>query len=131
MLLGKNASEVDYLVFVITLLATVGIYILFLSFSKFFKDKQKKYFSKEEFEIYRKNKCIYSVLDELFFPQDYMCSEFAQVVIDEIKLGDKNRLEEIYLKCKCADFDLYSKTAQFILKNRFYVNKVKNFAGLK
>ena len=126
LLFGTNPLEIDYLIFVIAFFASVVIYIMLVSISEFLMEKQKWHFSKEEIKIYRNNKCIYSVLEELSFPQDYMCSEFVQVVIDEIRCGEKNHLEDIYLKCKCADFDLYSKTAKFISKNRFYVNKVKN-----
>lgn len=124
----------DYLITVkslVLIFLSLVAFIIIALFDYFQTETSKKFLSDEEMHIYKNNKNTFKLLNKLSFPKDYMCSGFANAVINEIKKGKSKNLEEIYAKCRYIEFDMnYDSSADYIKDNRDYINKVVLYTGL-
>ncbi|MGN1466718.1 MAG: hypothetical protein ACI4W1_00265 [Ruminococcus sp.] len=124
----------DYLITVkslVLIFLSLVAFIIIALFDYFQTETSKKFLSDEEMYIYKNNKNTFKLLNKLSFPKDYMCSGFANAVINEIKKGKSKNLEEIYAKCRYIEFDMnYDSSADYIKDNRDYINKVVLYTGL-
>lgn len=82
-----------------------------------------------EVKLYKSYKEVFGDLKKLSFPPDYMCSGFAEAVLNELKKGTE--LSSAYEKCKCLDFDLcLDESAEFIRANRSLIQRAVEFEGI-
>lgn len=127
---GFSDSFIFFKSLILISLSLVAFIIIAL-FDYFQTETSKKFLSTEEIYIYKNNKNTFQLLDKLSFPKDYMCSGFANAVINEIKKGKSQNLEEIYAKCRYIEFDMnYDSSADYIKDNRDYINKAVLYTGL-
>lgn len=128
---GGYKSVSGYIISLISICFSIGVFIMVVAMSAFYLNSKDYYINNQEYAIYKNNKCAFTLIGEIKFPLDYICSGFAKTVREELKKDTAKELEEVYIKCRSVKFDIANDlSAQYINTNRNYIFKIKNYMGI-
>ncbi len=131
LIFGGYSTVGGFLISLIAICFAIGIFVTVVAMSAFQLNSRDCYISTDEYKIYKNNKNTFSLIDEVNFPKDYMCSGFAKTVLAELEKDNITALDKVYLKCRSVNFDiLKDSTAEHIITNRNFIYKIKNYMGI-
>ncbi len=131
LLLGGFMSLGGFILSLFSFFIAIGIFVTVVAFSAFHLNGRELFLDKEEYLIYKNHKFAFSLIGEIRFPLDYVCSGFAKTVMYEIERGNIKEIDDIYIKCRSISFDIAKdETAGYINANRDFVFKIRNYMGI-